>query len=618
MKTLVRSRAARRSEFLARPLAGGLALGVGLALALPGHAQTNGTYFLTNANGQAVDVPGSSTADVQLQQYSLNRTVAQQWTLVDAAASGYKTVRNANSNKACDVNGGATGAAVVQRTANATFDGQQWKFVDVGGGYYKLENKATGLVISARGGTDPATQNQLVIKAYAGANDQKWQLTAVGNGSGTTPPPTTTTPAPTGYTARANYGARNEPTDKVLVGIGQTGADSFSNFVRDANDPAVYPDLYADYVYDLTQSLDDIRVHQVEPFVNRMAQLSSDQHYVALQVGLALNLDSGPVSTTYVDVADGKLDDKLQLVLDAFKKMDRPILVRIGYEFNGGWNHYTDKAAYKRAFVHVAEMIRNQKLDKVATVWCAAAFEGNPDYLPYYPGDQYVDWWGIDLFTTGHLTLPMTAAFLADARAHRKPVVIGEWGLKGDDLPANGTRGGGQALWDLWYKPYFNLIKTNANLKAFVYLNYNLHASFGSNWRDSYLGNDATVMANFKNEIKSPLFAGALTKTDFFRLCNVVTTSQRAAAAAPAETAGLALYPNPSPNGRATLALTAAQAQTATVQVRNAQGELLHTLSTPVPAGRTELALPAGLRPGTYFVQVRLDGQSRRFALKVE
>ncbi|UYZ63626.1 right-handed parallel beta-helix repeat-containing protein [Hymenobacter weizhouensis] len=86
-------------------------------------------------------------------------------------------------------------------------------------------------------------------------------------------------------------------------------------------------------------------------------------------------------------------------------------------------------------------------------------------------------------------------------------------------------------------------------------------------------------------------------------------------AAAPAT---LDAYPNPSPDGRATLRLTAQQAQRATVQVYNQQGQLVSLLTVPLREGPTEFRLPAMLPPGTYYLKTRLDGQPRQFTLRVE
>ncbi|UYZ63622.1 RICIN domain-containing protein [Hymenobacter weizhouensis] len=88
--------------------------------------------------------------------------------------------------------------------------------------------------------------------------------------------------------------------------------------------------------------------------------------------------------------------------------------------------------------------------------------------------------------------------------------------------------------------------------------------------------------------------------------------------AAPSEAATLDAYPNPSLDGKATLRLTSKQAQRATVQVFNQQGQFVSLLTVPLREGQTEFRLPASLPPGTYYLKTRLDGQPQQFTLKVE
>ncbi|UYZ64944.1 RICIN domain-containing protein [Hymenobacter weizhouensis] len=97
------------------------------------------------------------------------------------------------------------------------------------------------------------------------------------------------------------------------------------------------------------------------------------------------------------------------------------------------------------------------------------------------------------------------------------------------------------------------------------------------------------------------------------------TAASSAASATPtSDAASLTAFPNPSVDGQATLRLEARQPHTATVYVRNDQGQLVSVLAVPVKAGRTDFRLPSVLAKGTYFVQTKLDGQPRRFVLRVE
>lgn len=95
------------------------------------------------------------------------------------------------------------------------------------------------------------------------------------------------------------------------------------------------------------------------------------------------------------------------------------------------------------------------------------------------------------------------------------------------------------------------------------------------------------------------------------------TASRQTDSATPAASVGLSAYPNPSPDGRGTLRLHADRAQRATVAVRTAQGALAGQFTVAVAAGQTKFRLPVSLPAGTYYLQTTLDGEVRRFTLKV-
>src|SRR5205085_6362013 len=75
---------------------------------------------------------------------------------------------------------------------------------------------------------------------------------------------------------------------------------------------------------------------------------------------------------------------------------------------------------------HVTEVFHRENLN-FATVSDATAYGfSDPHYMKWYPGEDVVDWWGINLFDLGDFTRPESEAFVLDAARHRKPVLIGE------------------------------------------------------------------------------------------------------------------------------------------------------------------------------------------------
>ena len=130
----------------------------------------------------------------------------------------------------------------------------------------------------------------------------------------------------------------------------------------------------------------------------------------------------------------------------------------------------------------------------------------------------------IDLFSTWHFTASITLNFMSDANVHQKPVMIGE------SCPRELGVTGGQQSWDDWFAPYFALIRNNAGIKAFCYINWSW--DWQSGWQDGRIERNATVTRNYRDEMALPLYLHATTKKDFLewirrkeskRLSNIVS-----------------------------------------------------------------------------------------------
>jgi hypothetical protein len=209
---------------------------------------------------------------------------------------------------------------------------------------------------------------------------------------------------------------------------------------------------------------------------------------------------------------DARLLD-LVAVLKAFKK---PVLLRIGGEFSGSWSGY-HPYEYPKAFRKIVNMFRAAGAENVAFVWCyepaapddfdAVNASGN---AKWYPGDGYVDWFGIDLFasadlsgaTSGHGVLTAygkTLRFLDMAVAARKPVVIAESSPEQFDLSAMAN-----AAWSDWFVPYFALIAARPEIEWFTYINYDwLQAAYYAQqgWKNNDLSVSASLTAQYAGEV---------------------------------------------------------------------------------------------------------------------
>jgi len=156
------------------------------------------------------------------------------------------------------------------------------------------------------------------------------------------------------------------------------------------------------------------------------------------------------------DVAIGMRDPDLMVLAEGLRDFGRPVLLRIGYRFNQPGALY-EPSAYIGAFRHATDVMRKDSLN-FAVVWDATAsgFSGSQS-MKWYPGDDVVDWWGIDLIDGKDFGSAESEAFVEEAAHHRKPVVI--------SAASRSTKSEAEAL--KWYASLFDFIRTHPGIKAF-------------------------------------------------------------------------------------------------------------------------------------------------------
>ncbi len=296
---------------------------------------------------------------------------------------------------------------------------------------------------------------------------------------------------------RKYYGAFLEPKHGVLHGAGQDSL-GFLEYVG-AVEKNQHPIIYMTYINLLNKE----KLSSYGDYLSTLLQgLPKD---VIPQIGLSFVVGNDKGLGQDKAVAEGLYDENIQLLVAAFKKFNRPVFIRIGYEFEGGWNGYKPES-YKATFVKIAKAIKEAKL-KVATVWCSG---GSPVQLSklmdYYPGDEWVDWWGVDIFSPNQMNVPTLFEFLEAADSHKKPMMIGESTPRGIGVHD------GPKSWEQWYKPYFELIYKNPQIKAFCYINWDW--AYWSdklgfpwhNWKDARIQLNDTVKENYKIQLRNKLF----------------------------------------------------------------------------------------------------------------
>jgi hypothetical protein len=159
---------------------------------------------------------------------------------------------------------------------------------------------------------------------------------------------------------------------------------------------------------------------------------------------------------------------------DRFARMARSLvaaglghsILRLGWEFNGSWftwgiTHTTAGSAatkaraalraerareFARAWRHIVRTIRSVPGQHFTFDWCVSAGRHYPDVALAYPGDDYVDYIGDDVYdwNRGHYERPARRwrEVVAErtglawqsrfAKAHHKPMSFPEWALVSD------------------------------------------------------------------------------------------------------------------------------------------------------------------------------------------
>jgi hypothetical protein len=315
------------------------------------------------------------------------------------------------------------------------------------------------------------------------------------------------------YVPRDNFGNRLELNDLVYNGAGQdpAGFKNYFDIMAESAKPAIYM-----FGMQLKNVTDNVEINNLEKELNYYKNKYNIQLIPLISLAMSFGLAVGEGSSCYdEDVANGSYDDQIDYMCRRLADLGCPFFLRIGIEFNGlSWYGYKPKP-YVKAFKKITDAVRKYNLD-AATVW-SAAFNWSQAkglsldnekyaYLDYYPGDDYVDWWGLSMFQPEVFKHPETDKFLANAKKHKKPLMISE------STPIHIGTNDGRKDWDAWFKIYFDFIKSHSNVKAFCYINWDwakISKEFNLPWPD---WGDCRIEANsiitnlYRDEMKNPLY----------------------------------------------------------------------------------------------------------------
>jgi hypothetical protein len=150
---------------------------------------------------------------------------------------------------------------------------------------------------------------------------------------------------------------------------------------------------------------------------------------------------------TLRDGANGTFDDVFTTVARTLVAHDAPdAIVRIGWEFNGDWQPWAaakDPAGYIDYFRRIVSVMRDTPGQRFRFEWCPNLGRHDIDPTAAYPGDEYVDVLGLDVYDETwepaprdtrarwiwYLNQPFGLRWHREfALQHHKPISYPEWG----------------------------------------------------------------------------------------------------------------------------------------------------------------------------------------------
>ena len=157
-----------------------------------------------------------------------------------------------------------------------------------------------------------------------------------------------------------------------------------------------------------------------------------------------------PNNINFTDIINGKYDTLLKKRADDAKALGKQFFVDFAAEMNGdeGWGGH-NPANYIAAWRHIHNIFVARGATNVVWAWCPNNEDDSSSApaMNYYPGDQYVDWTGIDGYNWGtsdpdfdwQTFRDVFADMYPELAAKGKPIIIAE--MASDEV------GGSKATW---------------------------------------------------------------------------------------------------------------------------------------------------------------------------
>lgn len=296
---------------------------------------------------------------------------------------------------------------------------------------------------------------------------------------------------------RSHFSVRLEPETGILVGAGQTNVAPFTEFAAATKSTPAF------FITYLQLNL------PVDTFVQYVAHVKSQLDSIPAGVMVQLGLSFSGTNTDRA-VAEGKYDSNLTKMTELILQSGRKWYIRPGYEFNLSFLKY-QPSFYRRAFRRIAGYYTGN--ENVAMVWNCAGGNANTTWANvkiWYPGDDVVDWFAWNFFKgqyEGVRDYSVIKEYCDSAELHQKPVMLAEAAPRASDQQVTQ----GIKSWDAFFVPFFDVIQTLPQIKAFGYINwywpdYTYIDPVFAGWGDSRIQSNQLVLDSFNSRISDSAY----------------------------------------------------------------------------------------------------------------
>jgi hypothetical protein len=219
---------------------------------------------------------------------------------------------------------------------------------------------------------------------------------------------------------------------------------------------------------------------------------------------VTMNLAEG---VTLESIAKGGQDATIKKWAQEAKAFGHPFLFAPWWEMNGGWYAWGKSPYFIAAWRRFHDIVVAQGATNVTWTWLVNSIWSDPESTPapYYPGDAYVDWTGLDSYNWGEnpsqpdrwitpdQTITPTLKIIRET-APTKPVIIVE--------DASTEYGGNKTDWIremlTTYLPH------HPEIKAFLWFNWNdLKHGIRHDWQ---IESSTPAQQQFRQSIQSSFF----------------------------------------------------------------------------------------------------------------